>query len=150
MDLAGQAQYGRICGVGGGQRGRGVKETRPGHHNINAGLSGGERVAEGHVGCPLLMARMNGAYLLAGIVNRVVKVVDLHTGQSEDRVDAMGEKALHECFAAGTFVFIGIHFPMCGPGLADISFGPDKRKNKCNNQAIAIPRSTPMQSKRSL
>ena len=91
MDLAGQAEHGRICGVGGGERRRGVKETRPGHDNIDAGLSRGERVAEGHVGCPLLMPRMNGAYLVACIVNRVVKIVDLHTGQPEDRVDSVGE-----------------------------------------------------------
>ena len=47
------------------------------------------------------MARMNGAYLAAGIVDGVVEVVVLHAGQSEDRVDAVGEKALDECFASG-------------------------------------------------
>ena len=115
MDLAGQAEYGRICGVGSCQCRRGVEETGPGHDNIDAGLPGGERVAEGHVGCPLLMPRMDVAYLVAGIVNRVVEIVVLHAGQSEDRVDPMGEKALHECFAAGTFALHRHPFRTCGP-----------------------------------
>jgi len=102
VDLTGEAEYGRMCSVGGCESRGGVEKAGAGHDNIDAGLSGGERVAKGHVGCALLMARLDGAYLVAGIVNGVVEGVVVYAGQGEDGVDAVGEEALDKRFAAGT------------------------------------------------
>jgi len=53
------------------------------------------------------MAGVNGAYLVAGIVDGVVEVVILYAGQAENGVDAVGEEAVDKRFATGTAVVSG-------------------------------------------
>jgi len=130
MDLAGEAEYGRVGGVGGCERGGGVEKAGAGHDNVDAGLAGGERVAEGPVGCGLPVAGMDGAQPAAGLVTGVLEVVVLYAGEAEDGVDAVGEEALDERFAPGTF---GLHRQLlrtCRPGFVDISFEPDTGSGK--------------------
>ena len=101
MDLAGEAEEGSVESVCGCEGCGGIEESGARHDRIDAGLAGGQRVAEGHVGSALLMAGVNVAYFVAGVVDGVIEMVVLHAWQAENRVDSMGEQAVDKGFAAG-------------------------------------------------
>ncbi len=92
-DLARDAQHRRVGRVGGGERGGGVEEARARHDGVGARLAARPRVAERHVGGGLLVARMDDADLVAGVVERDEQRVVLHPGQREQRVDPVPASA---------------------------------------------------------
>src|ERR1019366_6456593 len=65
----------------------------------DAGLTGSQRVALGHVTGPLLVTYEDVAN--GGVQDRVVHGQNGPTGQAEDRVDALLLEALDECLHSG-------------------------------------------------
>jgi len=102
VELAGEAEDRGIGGVGGGEGGGGVEESGAGDDYEDAGIARGEGVTEGHVGCALLVARVDDAHAVAGVVDGCVEVVVLYAGEAEDGVDAVGEESVNKRFAAGS------------------------------------------------
>ena len=90
-DLAGEAQHGRIGGVGRAQRRCGIEHARARHHGVNAGAPCGARVAERHVRRALLMPRADEAHLAGTAIHRIEEMIELPAGQSENRVDAVAQ-----------------------------------------------------------
>jgi hypothetical protein len=70
-NLACQAQHRRIGRIGRTQCGGGIEQTRPRNAAIDADLAGRLRIAKGHVGRALLVARADEADLGAALVQGV-------------------------------------------------------------------------------
>ena len=85
-DLAGQAEYRRVGGIGGAERGSRVQHTRTRDHAVGTGVAGRPRMTEGHVGGALLVAAADEADAVAGPVHRVEKMIELPAGQAIDGV----------------------------------------------------------------
>ena len=90
----------RIAGVGRRERGRGVEQPRPRHDHARADLAGRARVAIGHVGGGLLVARVNDPDLRRALVERVKRAVELDAGERENGIDAVGDQRSDQRLAA--------------------------------------------------
>jgi hypothetical protein len=101
LDLAGDAEDGRVAGVGGGEGGGGVEEAGAGDDEAGADAAGGAGVAVGHVGGGLLVAGVEDADAVLGVVEGVEGAVELDAGEAEDGVDALAFEGGDEGLAAG-------------------------------------------------
>jgi hypothetical protein len=101
LDLARQAEHLGVTGVRRREGGRRVEHARPRNHQIDADLPSGACVAIGHVRRRLLVAAVDDADLVARVVEGVVRPVELHPGDTEDRVDTFAQERLNERLATG-------------------------------------------------
>ncbi len=100
-DLTGQAEHGRVGGVGGRERGRGVEEPGTGDDEADPLTTGDAGIAIGHVGSCLLVAGVDDADRIALVVEGVEETVELDAGETEDGVDALALEGGDERLPAG-------------------------------------------------
>ena len=100
-DLADQADHRCVHAVGGEQRGAGIQQAGAGHHGEGLRLAGGERRAQRHVGRRLLVARMDHAQPIGGVVESVEQRIVMQAGQGVDRVEAMAQEGFDRGFGGG-------------------------------------------------
>ena len=96
--LSGQAQHRFVRAVCGQQGRAGIEHAGAGHHAEDAGPAGRSRVAIGHVAAGLFVARADHFQLR--LMERVEQPIDLCAGQAEHGVDAVGDQAADDRFAA--------------------------------------------------
>ena len=101
LDLPGGAEHRRRAGVGGRERRGGVEQPRPRHDQAGPDAPGGARVAVGHVGGGLLVARVVDRDAVPLLVERVEGPVELHAGEPEDRLDPLALQRRHQGLPAG-------------------------------------------------
>ncbi len=97
--LAGQAQHRLVAAERGEHRSARVEHAGARHHAEHAHLAARSRVAIGHVAAGLLVPGAD--HLELRLVEGIEQSVHLRAGQAEHRIDAMGHKPAHDCFAAG-------------------------------------------------
>ena len=113
-DLAGDAKHRRIAGIGGRERRRRVEDARAGNHQAGAGTPGRLRIAEGHIGGRLLMARVDDPDRILDVVERVEDPVELQAGQAENGVDAVPRQRRDEDRRSGRLTGHFIPGVRCG------------------------------------
>ena len=112
--LARHAQHRGGAGVGRREAGHRVEDARAGDHEAAAGTPRRPRVAVGHEGGGLLVARVDHADLAGAPGERVEGRVELHAGQAEDDPQAVRQQGLDQQVGAGGSAF-GDHAPIvCG------------------------------------
>jgi hypothetical protein len=89
-------EYRRRGGIGRAQAGSGVESAGAGGHQGDAGLAGHLGVAIGHIGRGLLVARVDQAQRVLPLIENIEHRHDLHAGQTEDRVHALGHQLRNE------------------------------------------------------
>ena len=99
LHLAGDHDHGHAVHIGGGDGGDDVRGARPARHEADAGSPGHARVAVGHMGRALLVAREDVTD--GRIVERVVDFDDGAAGIPEDHVDALGLEGSDDGARAG-------------------------------------------------
>ena len=97
--LPGQAQHRLVRSERGEQRSARVEHAGAGHHAEHARPAARARIAVGHVAAGLLVPRAD--HLELRLMEGVEQAVDLRAGQAEHGVDAVGDKAADDRFAAG-------------------------------------------------
>ncbi len=99
--LPSQAQHRLVAAERGEHRSARIEHAGAGHHAEHAHLAARARIAIGHVAAGLLMPGAD--HLQLGLVEGIEQPVHLCAGQAEHRIDAMGHKPAHDCFAAGHY-----------------------------------------------
>ena len=100
-DLPGDTQHRHVGGPGCTQRGGGGQNTRARHHGKGADLARGLGIAVRHIGDALFVAAVDYPDVVAFIVQGVEEPVQLHAGQAENSIDAMGDNGFHKGLATG-------------------------------------------------
>ena len=100
-DLSGDAKHRRVARISGRKRCCRVEHTRSGHHEARADAAACLRIAEGHVGGRLFVARVDDANGVLAAVERVENIVELQAGQAEDGVDTLGRQRIDKSLGAG-------------------------------------------------
>ena len=91
-DVAGDAEDGRVAGVGGAERRARVQQPRARHHRIGAGTPGRLGIAVGHVACALFVSGMDEPERAALFVDGVVEVVHVRAWYAEQGVYPVGHQ----------------------------------------------------------
>ena len=103
-DLADQADHRGVHAIGGEQRGSGVQHAGAGHHGESLWHAGDQGRAQRHVGCGLLVTRMDHAQSVGCVVEGVEQRIVVQAGQGIDCVEAVAQEGFDGGFGGAETV----------------------------------------------
>ena len=98
-----QRHHRRVTRLRGADSGAGIEDARTRHRHEGARFSGGFRIAIGHIGDALLVARIDDTNGVSFVVQGLEHVIHLHPGKAEKSVDTVVLHRLNPCLGAGHY-----------------------------------------------
>ena len=147
-NLADQRHDRRVGRVGRGECGAGVQKPRSGNNCESLGPAGRQRGAERHIGCALLVPRLDGRKPVLRVVQGVEKIVVLDAGQAIEPVDPVLDQRFDDEMGDGVghgfglgqrgLAMIPLRVPLA-TGVAGRAAGRSEAIGRAAHTAVSLP-----------